>query len=272
MSETALRLTIFAGVFAVLAGLEVVAPWRAAQRRGERWPGNLGLIVVDAAVVRLAFPLSAAGVALLAEAEGWGLFNLMVAPGWLALPLGIVLLDLVIYAQHVLFHHVPWLWRLHRVHHADTVLDVSTGLRFHPIEILISMTIKIAAVLLLGVPALAVVAFEVILNATAMFNHANIHLPARVDRLVRLVIVTPDMHRVHHSVLRAETDSNYGFNLPWWDWLFGTYRAEPAAGRACVEIGIGAFSGTGEERLDRLMTQPFREAGAAGPDRDQKIT
>ena len=259
MSETALRLTAFASVFLLLAALEVAIPWREAQRRGARWPSNLSLIAIDAAVVRIAFPLSAAGVAMLAEAEGWGLFNALQAPLWLSLPVAVVLLDLTIYVQHVLFHHVPWLWRLHRMHHADEVLDVSTGVRFHPIEILLSMTIKVAVVLLLGAPALAVVAFEVLLNAASMFTHANIQLPERLDRLLRVVLVTPDMHRIHHSVVQAETDSNFGFNLALWDRIFGTYRAEPEAGRACVEIGIGSFSGADEQRLDRLLTQPFRD-------------
>jgi sterol desaturase/sphingolipid hydroxylase (fatty acid hydroxylase superfamily) len=158
-----------------------------------------------------------------------------------------------------MFHHVPWLWRLHRMHHADLDIDVTTGLRFHPIEILLSMLIKIATVALFGIPAGAVVAFEVVLNATSMFNHSNAAMPAWLDRVVRLVVVTPDMHRVHHSAVRAETDSNFGFNVPWWDWLFGTYRAEPAAGHDGITIGLPIFRDPRELRLDRLLTQPFRQ-------------
>jgi len=236
----------------------VALPWRAAQRRAGRWPSNLGLIVLDSLVVRLAFPLTAAGVALLAEARGWGLFHAGEVPHVLAFGLSLLLFDLMIYLQHIAFHLVPALWRIHRVHHADEVLDVSTGVRFHPLEILISTGLKCAVVLALGAPAAAVVAFEVILNAAALFTHANIRLPAGLDRALRRVLVTPDMHRVHHSAVRAETDSNYGFNLVLWDRLFGTYRAAPAAGLDCVEIGIGAFHDPVEARIDRLLTQPFR--------------
>jgi sterol desaturase/sphingolipid hydroxylase (fatty acid hydroxylase superfamily) len=185
-------------------------------------------------------------------------------PAWLAGIAGFVVLDLVIYGQHVVFHHVPWLWRLHRMHHADLDIDVTTGVRFHPLEILISMGIKIAIVALFGVPAAAVLAFEVVLNVTSVFNHANAALPRWLDRVVRLVVVTPDMHRVHHSVVRRETDSNFGFNLPWWDWLFGTYRVEPAAGHDAMTVGLPIFRDRGELRVDRLLTQPFRTPAQAG--------
>jgi sterol desaturase/sphingolipid hydroxylase (fatty acid hydroxylase superfamily) len=180
-------------------------------------------------------------------------------PAWLAGVLGFLLLDLVIYIQHVLFHRVPVLWRLHRMHHADLDIDVTTGLRFHPIEIVISIFIKIAVVIAFGIPAIAVLAFEVALNATSMFNHSNVEMPQWLDRTVRLFVVTPDMHRVHHSIHRRETDSNFGFNLPWWDWAFGTYRAQPEAGHLAMTIGLPMFRDPVELRLDRLLTQPFRE-------------
>ena len=258
--ELTIRLAAFAGVFLAMAVWELRAPRRRwAVGRTPRWPSNLGMVVVDALVVRLLIPTTAVGVALIASDRGFGLFHLLGWPGWLAGLLGFVVLDLVIYAQHVVFHHVPWLWRLHRMHHADLDIDVTTGLRFHPVEILLSMLIKIAIVALFGVPAAAVIAFEVVLNATSMFNHSNAAMPPWLDRLVRLFVVTPDMHRVHHSAVKAETDSNFGFNVPWWDWLFGTYRAEPAAGHDGVTIGLPIFRDRRELRLDRLLTQPFRE-------------
>jgi sterol desaturase/sphingolipid hydroxylase (fatty acid hydroxylase superfamily) len=238
---------------------EVLAPRRPwAVGRMARWPSNLAMVVVDAVAVRLLIPTAAVGVALIAADRGFGLFHWLGCPGWIAGMLGFVVLDLAIYGQHVVFHKVPWLWRLHRMHHADLDIDVTTGLRFHPIEILLSMLIKIAIVALFGIPAAAVVAFEVVLNATSMFNHSNAAMPVWLDRMVRLVVVTPDMHRVHHSAVRAETDSNFGFNVPWWDRLFGTYRAAPAAGHDGVTIGLPIFRDRRELRLDRLLTQPFR--------------
>lgn len=269
MSETSLRLSVFAIVLAALAVWELAHPWRQAQLRGQRWPSNFAIVILDAALVRLIFPLTAASVALVGEVQGWGLFGWLDFRGWGAVLIGIVLLDLVIYAQHVVFHHVPWLWRFHRMHHADTVLDVSTGLRFHPVEIILSMLIKFGAVVALGVPATAVIAFEILLNATAMFNHANITLPVRLDRLLRWVIVTPAMHRVHHSVIRSETDSNFGFNLPWWDRLFGTYQDGPRMGYERMIVGLEAFRDARESRLDRMLTQPFRRKdGGQVQDRD----
>ena len=258
-TELAIRLAAFAGVFSVMALWELLAPRRPlAVGRSPRWPSNLGILVADVLVVRLLLPTAAAGVALVAAERGFGLFHVIGLPFWLAAPIGFLALDLVIYGQHVMFHHVPWLWRLHRMHHADLDIDVTTGVRFHPVEILLSLVIKIATVALLGIPAAAVVCFEVVLNATSMFNHANASLPRWLDRVARLMLVTPDMHRVHHSVLRQETDSNFGFNLPWWDRLFGTYRAEPRAGHDGMTIGLPVFRDPGELRLDRLLTQPFR--------------
>ncbi|WP_439633543.1 sterol desaturase family protein [Glycocaulis sp.] len=258
-AEPLLRLAAFAGVLAAMMVWELAAPRRRREiPRLVRWSNNLAVVVLDTAILRLAFPLLAVAFALWAEGAGWGLFNVLGAPLWLALPLSVLLLDLVIYGQHVMLHKVPVLWRFHRMHHADLEFDVTTGLRFHPGEIVLSMIIKLAVVGLLGAPALAVLVFEVLLNATSMFNHSNIRLPCGLDRVLRLFVVTPDMHRVHHSVLRHETDSNYGFNLPWWDRLFGTYRAQPEAGHDAMTIGIGQFREPRDLWLDRMLLQPFR--------------
>ena len=258
--EAAIRLTAFAGVLALLAGLEALFPRRRRELgRWRRWPGNLGVVVVDTLVLRLLFPTAAVGVALAAEPSGLGLIPWLGLPGPLGVALAVLLLDLAIYLQHVLFHAVPALWRLHRMHHADLELDVTTGLRFHPVEILLSMLIKLAVVLALGAPAAAVMLFEVLLNATAMFSHSNLLLPARLDGGLRRLLVTPDMHRVHHSVLPRETNSNFGFCLAVWDRLFGTYRAQPAAGHDGMTLGIEQFRDPGELRLDRMLTQPLRK-------------
>jgi sterol desaturase/sphingolipid hydroxylase (fatty acid hydroxylase superfamily) len=272
-TELVIRLAAFAGVFAAMTLWEVLAPRRPwAVGRPPRWPGNLGVLVVDALAVRLLIPTAAVGVALMASDRGFGLLHLLGWTGWLAGLSGFVILDLVIYGQHVVFHKVPWLWRLHRMHHADLDIDVTTGVRFHPVEILLSMLIKMATVALLGIPAGAVVAFEVVLNATSMFNHSNAAMPAWLDRVVRLLVVTPDMHRVHHSVVRAETDSNFGFNLPWWDRLFGTYRSAPAAGHDGITIGLPIFRDRRELRLDRLLTQPFRKPTETGQSSAAPVT
>src|SRR6185369_7583676 len=222
------------------------------------WSGNLGLVALDTLLVRLLIPVGAVGLALLAQERGWGVLNNVSLPGWLAVVLAFLALDFVIYLQHVMFHAVPALWRLHMVHHADLDFDTTTGVRFHTLEILLSLGIKAAAVALLGAPALAVLVFEVALNATSLFNHGNVRLPAWLDRALRLVVVTPEMHRVHHSVIPRETNSNFGFNLPWWDRLFGTYRAQPAAGHEGMTIGIAQFRDPSELRLDRMLLQPFR--------------
>ena len=257
--EPWIRLTAFAAVLVLLATAELLAPRRRQSvGRLRRWPGNLGLVALDTLLVRILFPLAAVGAALLAEQRGWGLFNVVGLPAGLEIALAVVLFDLIIYGQHVAFHAAPWLWRVHRVHHADLEFDVTTGLRFHPIEILLSMAIKIAAVILLGAAALAVLIFEVLLNATAMWSHSNIRLPGRADRLLRALIVTPDMHRTHHSVVRSETNSNFGFNLACWDRLFHTYREGPAAGHEGMSIGIGEYRSVGELRLVRMLLQPFR--------------
>jgi len=267
-TELVVRVGAAVCIFAAMALWEVLSPKRALSiGRVRRWPGNLGILVLDALLVRLLIPGAAVGMAVVAAQRGWGLLNITPWPGWLEALIGFLALDLAIYAQHVAFHKVPLLWRLHRMHHADLDIDVSTGLRFHPVEIVLSMLIKIAVVLLVGVPAVAVVAFEVVLNATSMFNHSNAAIPLWLDRLVRLIVVTPDMHRVHHSVLRNETDSNFGFNLPWWDRLFGTYRPQPEAGHARMTIGLPIFRDPAELRLDRLITQPFRDDAAAAATR-----
>lgn len=262
--ETTVRLTVFLSVLLAMVLWELAAPKRRKEiPRLVRWTNNFGLVLIDALVLRIAFPVAAVGFALLAETNGWGLFNLVSAGPVLAIVGSVILLDLVIYFQHVAFHSIPVLWRFHRMHHADLEFDVTTGLRFHPIEILLSMVIKILMVIALGAPAIAVLIFEVILNATAMFNHSNIKIPTRVDKLLRLIVVTPDMHRVHHSVIRSETDSNYGFNLPWWDRLFGTYIAQPRHGHDFMKIGIARFRSIRELWLDRMLLQPFRNTSAA---------
>ena len=264
--EPAIRLGAFVGIFAVMALWELLAPRRRqAIGRIKRWPSNLGIVVLDTLLVRLIFPTAAVGVALLAELQGWGLFHMLGAPAWLAVMASVLLLDLAIYLQHVLFHAVPVLWRLHRMHHADLEFDVTTGARFHPLEILLSMVIKLGIVAALGAPAVAVLIFEVLLNATSMFNHGNVTLPQRFDRVLRWIVVTPEMHRVHHSILPRETNSNFGFNLPWWDRLFGTYRDQPAAGHDGMTIGIEQFRDPRELRLDRMLLQPFRDDDRSYP-------
>lgn len=264
-NEPMLRLAVFLGVLVVMAGWELAAPRRRQEiPRVLRWTNNLALVVVDTIILRLTFPILAVGLALMAEAHGWGLFNVLHLPLWLGVLLSILLLDLAIYLQHVLFHAVPGLWRLHRMHHADLEFDVTTGLRFHPVEIVLSMVIKLAVVAALGAPAVAVLLFEVLLNATALFNHANIRLPGGLDRVLRWVVVTPDMHRVHHSVIPAETNSNFGFNLPWWDRLLGTYREQPKAGHDGMTIGIEQFRTPRDLWLDRMLVQPLRGSANGG--------
>jgi len=263
-AETLIRLGVFAGVLALLVAGELLAPRRALTvPRVRRWPDNLAIVAIDTVLLRIVFPTAAVSLALVAEANGWGLLNLVAVPMWLAIPIAIILLDLVIYAQHVLFHAVPVLWRVHRMHHADLDIDVTTGIRFHPVEILLSMVIKLGAVVVLGAPALGVMIFEIVLNATAMFNHSNIRLPEALDRRLRRIVVTPDMHRVHHSIEVRETSSNFGFNLPWWDRLFGTYRAQPEAGHEGMTIGLPVFRELADLRLYRMLIQPLRRGLAA---------
>jgi sterol desaturase/sphingolipid hydroxylase (fatty acid hydroxylase superfamily) len=258
--EPVIRLSAFLGILTVMAVWEAATPRRPrAFSRWARWPSNLGLVVLNTVVLRLTIPMAAVGVAALGEQRGWGLLNNVVFPSWGRIAIAMLMLDLVIYLQHVLFHAVPALWRLHRMHHADLDFDVTTGARFHPIEILLSMGIKLAAAVAIGAPAVAVLVFEVVLNATAMFNHGNVGLPERLDRVLRWIVVTPDMHRVHHSVVPRETNSNFGFNLPWWDRLFGTNCAQPAAGQEGMTIGLDRLRDPGQLRLDRMLIQPFAE-------------
>ncbi|MBM3569294.1 MAG: sterol desaturase family protein [Alphaproteobacteria bacterium] len=265
--EPKLRLGIFFGVLILLALAEAVWPRRPrAASRWARWPSNLGIVVLNTLLLRAVFPTAAVGLALALEPRDIGLMPwLGLSPLWSAVA-AFLLLDLAIYLQHVMFHAVPALWRLHRMHHADLDFDVTTGSRFHPIEILLSMAIKLMLVTALGAPAAAVLAFEIVLNATAMFNHSNLRLPGSLDRVLRLAVVTPDMHRVHHSIDKAETDSNFGFNLPWWDRLFGTYRPQPALGHRGMTIGIDRFRDPGELRLDRMLWQPFRSDRSSRPE------
>lgn len=257
--EGIIRLSFFFGVLALMAVWEVAAPRRVLSRpKLGRWVGNLGIVVIDTAIVRLLFPAAAVGVAAFAAQADWGLFNYVNVPAWFAVVISVVLLDLAIYLQHVMFHAVPLFWRVHRMHHADLDFDVTTGLRFHPIEIVLSLMIKFAVILLLGPPLAAVVLFEILLNASSMFNHGNVRLPRAADRMLRMFIVTPDMHRVHHSIEEHETNSNFGFNLSLWDRLFGTYRAQPNAGHDAMIIGIRTFRDPAHcTRLDGLLRIPF---------------
>ncbi len=259
LDPASLRLTVFAAIFAAMALWEWLAPLRQpALPRWLRWSSNLALLMLGNLVVRLVLPIGAAGFATLAQARGWGLFNLLALPDWLAMVLALVLLDLAIYFQHRLFHAVPLLWRMHRVHHADTGFDFTTALRFHPFEIALSMAYKLALIALLGPSPLAVLVFEMVLNGAAMFNHGNVSLPARLERGLRWLIVTPDMHRIHHSVRPAETNSNYGFSLSCWDRWLGTWTERPAQPQADMPIGIEQFRTRREAWLDQLLIQPFR--------------
>jgi sterol desaturase/sphingolipid hydroxylase (fatty acid hydroxylase superfamily) len=264
--EPAIRLSFFGGVLAVMIVWEALAPRRRPLvSRWARWPSNLGIVVLNTLLLRAVFPVAAVGLAALGQQRGWGLLNNVAVPGWKKVIAAVVLLDLAIYLQHVMFHAIPALWRLHRMHHADLDFDVTTGARFHPLEILLSMGLKLGVVTALGAPAVAVLIFEVALNATAMFNHGNVGLPSTIDRVLRWLVVTPDMHRVHHSTVVNETNSNFGFNLPWWDRLFGTYRAAPAAGHEAMTIGLDSFRDPPQLRLDRMLVQPFVGAVGAYP-------
>ncbi len=258
-TEPGIRLTCFIGVFAAMASWELLAPRRGLSvRKPPRWASNLGLVVVNSLLLRLVAPLGAVGVALFAEARGWGLFHNVALPTWAAVAGSVILLDLAIYLQHVMFHAVPLFWRLHMVHHADLDIDVTTGLRFHTLEILLSLGIKAGVILLLGAPAVAVLIFEVLLNATSMFSHSNVSMPLWLDRVLRLFLVTPDMHRVHHSIHTRETNSNFGFNLPWWDFLMGTYRRQPADGHTGMTIGLKQYRSEAQvDRLHKMLILPL---------------
>lgn len=264
--EPGLRLSSFFGVLGAMAAWEWLAPRRALRLpRRTRWPANLAIVVLNSVVLRLVFPAAAVGMALFAQANGWGVLNHFGIPAWAALLAGIVLLDLAIYMQHVLFHAVPALWRVHRMHHADLDIDVTTGARFHPVEIALSMLIKFAAIAAFGVSPEGVLLFEVLLNATSMFNHGNVRIPERVERALRAIVVTPDMHRVHHSTERDETNSNFGFNLSLWDRLFGTYRAQPRSGHERMHVGIPEFRAPADcAALPGMLALPFRASKRRG--------
>lgn len=253
------RVSFFLGVLVLMAAAEALFPRRTRTfSRLFRWSNNLALVVLDSLLLKVCFPVLAMGMALIAIENSWGILNQFETPVGLAFLCSILLLDLAIYAQHIVFHMVPPLWRLHRVHHTDLDFDVTTGIRFHPIEIVLSMAIKLLVILALGPPVLAVLVFEILLNASAMFNHSNLKLPSSLDKLLRGLIVTPDMHRVHHSVLPIETNSNYGFFLPWWDRLFGTYRDQPRDGHEQMAIGLDEFRDRQDMRLDKLLLQPLK--------------
>ncbi len=257
--EQQIRLGFFLSVFTLVAIAEILAPRRRLSvSKALRWVNNLGLVFLNTLVLRLLFPAAAVGVAAFAQANGWGLLNYYDLPFILAVTVSVIAMDMIIYLQHVMVHAVPALWRLHMVHHVDPDYDVTTGSRFHTLEIILSMLIKFATIIALGPPVVGVVIFEVLLNATAMFNHGNIRLPEGVDRIVRLLVVTPDMHRVHHSVIPEETNSNFGFNLPWWDRIFGTYKAQPDNGHQGMTIGIQGFSQAKQiSWLPGMLALPF---------------
>lgn len=262
ISEAVARLSAFLAIFAVLALFELWSPrLERAELRGawksRRWATNLSLVLVSSLVLRVVFPAAAAGAALWAERHGWGLLRWLGLGPVVAGIAAFVLLDLAVWLEHVASHKLPFLWRIHRVHHVDQAVDVTTGLRFHPFEIVLSMVWKAAVVVALGAPFLSVLIFEIVLNGSSMFSHSNLRLPRAADRLLRAVIVTPDMHRVHHSTIPAETDSNYGFNFVFWDRVFGTYRDQPAMGHEAVEIGLSQWRGGESARLGWSLALPF---------------
>jgi sterol desaturase/sphingolipid hydroxylase (fatty acid hydroxylase superfamily) len=256
--EPQVRIAFFLGILVLMALWEIAAPRRPLTvSKGSRWGNNLGLVLIDTLALRFLLPANAVTTAVLIQQHGWGILNNLSISCGLAVVLGVAVLDLTIYLQHAMFHAIPTLWRLHRVHHTDLDFDVTTGVRFHPIEILLSMGIKMGAVTLLGASPLAVILFEVLLNGTSLFNHGNVHLPRPMDRILRLVVVTPEMHRVHHSVVIQEHNSNFGFNFPWWDRFFGTYRDQPAAGHLAMTIGLAPFREPQRLTLLRLLILPF---------------
>ena len=260
LHEGTIRLVFFAGIFLLVALAELIFPRRPlTTSKAQRWFANIGIVVINTVLLRLLLPATAVGLAVWAQKKGWGIFNAVTAPFWVKVFLSVIILDFIIYLQHLMFHAVPVLWRLHMVHHADLDYDLTTGLRFHPIEIMISMIIKMSAMAVLGPPVAAVVTFEVILNGMAMFNHGNVGLPKPIDNLLRWLIVTPDMHRVHHSIEDDEANSNFGFNLSWWDRLFGTYRDQPRGGHQGMTIGIRKFRETRDASwISGMLIMPFK--------------
>jgi len=265
-AQVVIRVSAFLGVLGVMASLELLIPRRRlTTSKVRRWIANLSVVVLDAIIVRLLFAAGAVGAALLAAEKTWGLLNYLAWPMWIETGLAVIALDFTLYLQHVMFHAVPVLWRLHMMHHADLDVDVTTGVRFHPVEVALSMLIKIAVVIVLGAPAMGVLIFEILLNATSMFNHSNLRMPAALDRFLRLVLVTPDMHLIHHSIRSHETNSNFGFNLPWWDRIFGTYRPEPQDGQTTMALGLDQFRDPKGLTLYRILLMPFTESPGRYP-------
>lgn len=258
--EPYLRLGVFFGILISMMLAEYFFPRREEQFRARRWPSNLLLVMLNTVVVRLILPGATVALAVWAESRGIGLLHWIPMSGWLSFMVAVVALDMLIYWQHRFSHTIPMLWHFHRLHHADIMIDVTTGSRFHPVEIIFSTLVKLLAILLLGPSAWAVIIFEILLNGTAMFNHSNINLPFRVDQFVRKLLVTPDMHRVHHSTHAREYNQNFGFNLSVWDYWFGSYTAQPEDGHLQMKIGLPYFRDAGESRLPNMITQPFRKA------------
>ncbi|MFO7987378.1 MAG: sterol desaturase family protein [Desulfatiglandaceae bacterium] len=257
-NEAAIRTAFFVGIFLAVALVELMVPRRPlTTSKKTRWFGNIGIVFIDTFILRLLAPAGAVGVSVWIGHQGWGLMNAIDLSLWLEVVITVIVLDFVVYMQHVMFHAVPILWRLHMMHHADLDLDLTTGTRFHPLEIIISLGIKAGAIIVLGAPPVGVIIFEIVLNGTAMFNHGNFFIPLGVDRFLRLLVVTPDMHRVHHSVFPFETNSNFGFNLPWWDRICGTYRSQPRKGHKEMTIGLNQFRDPSRLTLPWLVVLPF---------------
>ena len=256
MTEMQIRLSIFLGVLILMGALEALFPARdRVQKRSSRWVTNLGLVIIDTLAIRILFPVIAVGAAIWAQSNGWGLLNLVLLPSWLAVALAVIILDMMIYWQHVAFHKIPVLWRLHKVHHADRDLDASSGLRFHPVEIAVSMLYKMGIVILLGAPVIAVIIFEILLNACALFNHANVRLPNWLERPLRQVMVTPKLHRIHHSVIERETNTNYGFSVIWWDKIFRSYTDTPDGE---LTLGLNGYQTDAPSSLWWSLIAPFK--------------
>ena len=256
--ETAIRFGSFFGMLLIMGAAETLWPRRPLTApKNRRWLSNLSILGLSTLLIRLLVPVIPTGVALYAADKGIGLLHLVPLPEWSAIVISVLLLDMIIYWQHVLFHRIPVLWRIHRMHHADTDIDASTGIRFHTIEFILSIGLKLAAILILGPPVIAVIAFEILLNGCALFNHANVHLPVGLDKWLRLFVVTPDMHRVHHSTSPAEFNTNYGFNMPWWDRLFGTYKPQPDLGHEAMKIGLNIFRDPEYLSLRKMLAMPF---------------
>ena len=259
-SDPVIRLSVFILLLALLALLENISPRRKPRySKGSRWISNFGISILNSTTVAMILPIVGAGAALLADERNWGLFNRLDTPALFSIPLYIIAFDLTIYVQHRLFHKFKPLWRLHRMHHTDLDYDVSTGVRFHPLSIFISAGIKLGLILALGPPAIAVIVSEIVLNATSMFNHSNIKLPHRLDAALRYLIVTPDMHRIHHSVIAQEHNRNFGFNFPWWDKIFNTYKDQPSKGQDAIDIGISGYEEDVSIGILPLLIQPFRK-------------